>query len=179
MGEVGKFKELLESEIKVLKSCECHNIIKLYDMKKTANNYYLVLEYCNEGDLDSYVKKRRFLTEEEAIEILCEVINGFRHLYNHKILHRDLKLANILRHDGVTKIADFGFSKMLGPEALAETMLGSPLNMAPEVLNNQEYSNKADIYSLGVCYYWMLFGKYPSPHAGRPTTPRTSTNSKS
>lgn len=40
-------------------------------MKKTSNNYYLVLEYCNEGDLDAYVKKRRFLTEEEAVEILC------------------------------------------------------------------------------------------------------------
>jgi serine/threonine protein kinase len=46
-------------------------------------------------------------------------------------LHRDLKLANILRHDGVTKIADFGFSKILGESALTETMLGSPLNMAP------------------------------------------------
>ena len=98
---------MLESEIKVLKSCESHNIIKLYDMKKTSNNYYLVLEYCNDGDL----------TEEEAIEILCEIINGFHHLFNHKILHRDLKLANILRHDGVTKIADFGFSKILGEDS--------------------------------------------------------------
>lgn len=94
------------------------------------------------------------------MEILCECINGFHHLFQHNILHRDLKLANILRHDGVTKIADFGFSKMMGSDALAETMLGSPLNMAPEVLNNLEYSNKADLYSLGVCYYWMLFGKY-------------------
>lgn len=88
-------------------------------MKKTGNNYYLVLEYCNEGDLDMYVKKRKFLTEEESIEILCECINGFHHLYKNKILHRDLKLANILRHDGMTKIADFGFSKMLGGEHLA------------------------------------------------------------
>ena len=51
---------------------------------------------------------------------------------------------------------------MMGSDALAETMLGSPLNMAPEVLNNLEYSNKADLYSLGVCYYWMLFGRYRS-----------------
>ena len=94
-------------------------------MKKTSNNYYLILEFCNDGDLDTYVKKRKFLTEEESI-----------HLFKNHILHRDLKLANILRHDGVTKIADFGFSKMLGSEVLAETMLGSPLNMAPEVLNN-------------------------------------------
>lgn len=50
---------------------------------------------------------------------------------------------------------------MLGEEILTETMLGSPLNMAPEVLNNLEYSNKADMYSLGVCFYWMLFGRPP------------------
>ena len=55
-------------------------------------------------------------------------------------------------------------------------MLGSPLNMAPEVLNNLEYSNKADVYSLGVCYYWMLFGRYTTLDTGRPTTPRTSTS---
>lgn len=72
------------------------------------------MEFCNDGDLDAYVKKKRFLVEEEAVEILCELINGFKHLYNHNIIHRDLKLANILRHDGVTKIADFGFSKILG-----------------------------------------------------------------
>jgi serine/threonine protein kinase len=100
-------------------------------MKKTSNNYYLILEYCNDGDLDAYVKKRKYLTEEESIEILCEIINAFHHLFQHKILHRDLKLANILRHDGVTKIADFGFSKILGEDNLTETMLGSPLNMAP------------------------------------------------
>lgn len=55
-------------------------------------------------------------------------------------------------------------------------MLGSPLNMAPEVLNNLEYSNKADMYSLGVCYYWMLFGRYWLKDVGPLTTPRTSTN---
>lgn len=119
------------------------------------------MEYCNEGDLDAYIKKRKYITEDEAINIMCELIHGFQHLYKHKILHRDLKLANILRHEGVTKIADFGFSKILGEEDLAATMLGSPLNMAPEVLQNMEYSNKADIYSLGVCYYWMLYGRPP------------------
>jgi serine/threonine-protein kinase ULK2 len=45
---------------------------------------------------------------------MCELIHGFHHLYKHKIIHRDLKLANILRHDGIVKIADFGFSKVLG-----------------------------------------------------------------
>lgn len=88
-------------------------------MKKTSNNFYLIMEFCNDGDMDTYLKKRKYLTEDEAVEVLCELINGFKHLYKHNILHRDLKLANILRHDGVIKIADFGFSKILGEECLA------------------------------------------------------------
>lgn len=59
--------ELLENEIKVLKTCDNPNIIKLYDIKKTANNFYLILEYCNEGDLMAYLKKKKNLSEEEAI----------------------------------------------------------------------------------------------------------------
>ena len=53
---LGKFNELLENEIKVLRTCNNENIIKLYDIKKTANNFYLILEYCNEGDLNEYLK---------------------------------------------------------------------------------------------------------------------------
>lgn len=63
----GKFSELLENEIKVLKSCDNPNIIKLYDLKKTANNFYLILEYCNEGDLMVYLKQKKSLPEDEAV----------------------------------------------------------------------------------------------------------------
>lgn len=76
-------------------------------------------------------------------------------------MHRDFKLANILKHDGNIKIADFGFSKLLGNDNMASTMLGSPLNMAPEVLNGQDYTNKADIWSIGTVFYELLFGKPP------------------
>lgn len=71
------------------------------------------MEYCNGGDLDAYVKKRKYIEEDEAISMFCELLHGFEHLYKHKILHRDLKLANILINDGSVKIADFGFSKIL------------------------------------------------------------------
>jgi serine/threonine-protein kinase ULK/ATG1 len=57
-------------------------------------------------------------------------------------MHRDLKLANILRHNASIKIADFGFSKLLSNDNYTSTMLGSPLNMAPEILNGEEYNNK-------------------------------------
>lgn len=66
----GKFNELLENEIKVLRTCNNENIIKLYDIKKTANNFYLILEFCNEGDLSEYLKQKGYLTEDEAVEFL-------------------------------------------------------------------------------------------------------------
>ncbi len=130
----GKFYELLENEIKVLRACDNENIIKLYEIKKTQNNIYLMIEYCNEGDLFQLLKKRQKLTEEEVIEILIQLLNAFKTLIEKKVMHRDLKLANILLHNGAVKVADFGFSKILSEEAWTATMLGSPLNMAPEIL---------------------------------------------
>jgi serine/threonine-protein kinase ULK/ATG1 len=179
----GKFTELLETEIKVLRTCDNENITKLYDLKKTSNNFYLILEYCNEGyffrindrDLMDYLKKKKRLTEDEASEFLIQILNCFKTLVKNKILHRyiynilefrDFKLANILKHNGSLKIADFGFAKLLGNQSMANTMLGSPLNMAPEVLliflskvlNGSLYNNKADIWSIGIVFYELLFG---------------------
>ena len=88
-----------------------------------------------------------------AIDYLVQILNAFKTLVDNNIMHRDFKLANILLHDGTIKIADFGFAKILGNEQLTTTMLGSPLNMAPEVLAGKEYNNKADIWSIGTCLY--------------------------
>lgn len=88
------------------------------------------------------------------------MLNAFKTLVKNKIMHRDFKLANILIHDGEIKIADFGFSKLLNNEEFTETMLGSPLNMAPEVLGGTQYNTKADIWSIGTCFYELLFGTY-------------------
>eukprot|EP01017_Pseudomicrothorax_dubius_P008231 TRINITY_DN12683_c0_g1_i3.p1 TRINITY_DN12683_c0_g1~~TRINITY_DN12683_c0_g1_i3.p1 ORF type:complete len:491 (-),score=97.72 TRINITY_DN12683_c0_g1_i3:111-1523(-) len=78
------------------------------------------------------------------------------------ILHRDLKPSNILIHEGVIKVADFGFCKaMKGPLDLTQTMVGSPIYMAPEILKGHSYSTKADMWSLGVVFYELLFGVCP------------------
>jgi serine/threonine-protein kinase ULK/ATG1 len=91
----------------------------------------VVTEYCEGGDLHTFLKSRGSIPEVDALKVMMEVLEGFKALRFHKVLHRDLKLANILLKEGHIKIADFGFSK-ISEEAI--TVLGSPLNMAPEVL---------------------------------------------
>lgn len=96
------------------------------------------------------------------MEYFVQILNAFKTLVENNIMHRDLKLANILKHDGTIKIADFGFAKILGDSHITKTMLGSPLNMAPEVLAANEYTNKADIWSIGTCFYEVGFFKASS-----------------
>lgn len=87
-------------------------------------------------------------------------MNGFKILHENKIMHRDVKLANIFLNDDVVVIGDFGFAK-LGD--IAFTNLGTPVTMAPELLlkSNVRYNSKADLWSIGVCFYHMIFGFLP------------------
>ena len=87
------------------------HIIKFIEMLRTVNNYYLVYEYCNGGTLGDYLKRKKKLKEPEALHIFSQIKDAFACLAVDNILHRDLKPTNILFHDGVIKIADFGFCK--------------------------------------------------------------------
>ena len=104
-------------------------------MLKTCNNFYFVYEFCNGGSLDVLLKKEGPLPEKKAVEFLRQILDAFRLLSKNNIMHRDLKPDNILIHNGSLKLADFGFCKPLEHKNdLAQTMLGSPIYMAPEVL---------------------------------------------
>jgi serine/threonine-protein kinase ULK/ATG1 len=157
-----KLRRLFDTEMAVMSKIKHPNILHLYEYLETTNNYYLVIDYCNNGDIENHVKKNQCLGEQESVYFLMQIMNGFKELHKHKIMHRDFKLANIFLNDDSVIIGDFGFAK--SGSDMATTKLGSPITMAPELLNggsHVRYTNKADLWSVGVCFYQMIFGKPP------------------
>ncbi len=181
-----KAKKYLDNEIGILKDIKHPNIVKLYDVKETSQFYYLVTEYCNGGGLsdclEQYQEKHNKAFPEEIVQYLMkQIVSALRYLHNKTILHRDIKLDNILVHfeneedrrnknmlKAKVKMIDFGFARYLKKEELAYSTLGSPINMDPGILrklnkmahsNEYGYDEKADIWSLGTICYEMLIGK--------------------
>lgn len=136
------------------------NIVRFIETLKTPNNFYFVYEYCNGGTLESLLQKKKMLKEEEALVVFRQLLEAFKELNKNNIMHRDLKPDNIFFSEGKVKLGDFGFCKMLEMN-MAQTMLGSPIYMAPEILKEEIYTLKADIWSLGVVLFEMLFGYCP------------------
>ena len=180
-----KAKKYIDNEIKILKSIDHENIIKLYDQLETSQYYFLVTEYCNGGGLsdclDYHINQYHKPFSEEVVQYLMrQIVSGIRYLHSKHILHRDIKLDNILvKFDteedkqkknmlkAKVKIIDFGFARYLDPKELAFSTLGSPINMEPGILRklnkmensrNYGYDEKADIWSLGTICYEMLIG---------------------
>ena len=114
------------------------------------------MEYCKDGDLKKYLKKREKegLLEQEVILTMRQIVKGYHSLAKNNTIHRDLKPANILINNGLFKICDFGFSKVIKDPSMAnKTCVGSPIYMAPQILDKKDYSAKCDIWSLGIIFY--------------------------
>jgi serine/threonine protein kinase len=111
------------------------NIMHLFDFMESSNNYYLVMQYCNKGDIEHYLSKqpKNWLPEKEALYFLKQIMNGFQVLRKHQVMHRDFKLANIFLNDETLVIGDFGFAR--AGQEMARTNLGTPLTKAPELHN--------------------------------------------
>ena len=179
-------KKYLDNEINILKEINHPNIIKLYEVKETTQFSYLLMELCNGGGLSDcleyYQKKyKKPFTEEIVQYLMKQIVSGINYLHKKNILHRDIKLDNILVNfdsdedkrnrnmlKAKVKIIDFGFARHLEPDKLAYSTLGSPINMDPGILRklnkmensrNYGYDQKADIWSLGTICYEMLIGK--------------------
>ncbi|CAD8047842.1 unnamed protein product [Paramecium primaurelia] len=151
----------LLNEIRSMKQLNHKNIVKFLDFYETQNNFYIISEFCNGGDLRDIIKRGK-LDSLSVINILKQILNGYHQLYQNSIIHRDLKPANILLHQGIPKIADFGFAKKIDFENdLMTSIAGTPLYMAPQVILRQPYTSKCDIWSLGMILYELLFQKPP------------------
>uniref|UniRef100_A0A096LXH7 non-specific serine/threonine protein kinase n=1 Tax=Poecilia formosa TaxID=48698 RepID=A0A096LXH7_POEFO len=168
---LGKSQTLLGKEIKILKELKHENIVALLDFQETASSVYLVMEYCNGGDLADYLHSKGTLSEDTIRVFLQQIAGAMKVLQTKGIIHRDLKPQNILlsyppgrkSHSNNTciKIADFGFARYLQNNMMAATLCGSPMYMAPEVIMSQNYDAKADLWSIGTIVFQCLTGKAP------------------
>ena len=182
-----RYKKYINNEIFILKNIKNDYIIKFYEIIMDTNYIHLVFEYCNGGDLDKCLKKQlelhnKSFSQEVVQHIMRQVIAGFVYLHSSRILHRDIKLENILVQfpteedkenlnmmKAQCKIIDFGFACRISKSGLQYSTLGSPINMDPIILKKLNstgrksrqlgYDQKADIWSLGTICYEMLIGK--------------------
>lgn len=159
----------LEREIQVLLKVDHPNCIKLYDVYITPRKVYIVTELVSGGELLDRVTERGNYTEKEASAIIRQILKGVGYLHSHGIVHRDLKLENMIfqtdKDDSLIKIADFGLSKFFQAGTVLSTMCGSPQYVAPEVLGvgdgGSEYSPAVDMWSVGVVLFILISGYSP------------------
>jgi serine/threonine protein kinase len=157
-------KKKLVHEIEILKKLKHESHIKLLETFQTATHICIVLELCPGGDLLSYVRKRRKLSELQAKYIFKQIIQGLHYLESVNIVHRDIKLENILLDGfGRVKIGDFGVSvKIDGPNAVLFEQCGTPAYIAPEIVLEHGYLGlQADVWSSGICLFAMVYGNVP------------------
>ena len=156
----------IQREIAILKIVRHKNIIKLYELMETPNKIYLVMEYCNGGELFDYIVSKQHLTERQACRFFQEIINSVEYLHSLNIVHRDLKPENLLLdkvNNKITlKLIDFGISNCYSPEKLLTTPCGTASYAPPEMHRGEEYYGLlSDVWSAGVVLYAMAFGYLP------------------
>lgn len=109
------------------------------------------MEYASNGTLFSHLKKIKKFNEEKTAKVVKDICRGVKHLHDHEIIHRDLKLENVLMIEEIAKIGDFGCA--VYSCCMRKSKIGSPAYLSPEQLNHNFYSNKIDIWSIGIMTY--------------------------
>ena len=167
---IEKFKHKMKKiqyETELMKRFNHKNITKILEVFNDEEYMLIIMEYINGGNLFSFVKKRRKLSEKMAKFLFRQIILGIQHIHSKNVVHRDIKLENILiDFDNNVKICDFGIGKVLENEdELLYDKCGTPMYMAPEIiLANDDNGYKGfpvDIWSSGITLYIMLSGSLP------------------
>ena len=160
----------LSMEIKNMKIVEKNNnqnTVKFYECFETEDEFVIIMELCDENLLNYKSNNRQDFKSKEIKEFLNQLNNSFKIMNEYKIVHRDLKLENILvkkdsRNNIIFKISDYGLSKqLLTISQNIMSKVGTLKYKAPEIINNEKYSQKCDLWSLGIIIYILYFNKFP------------------
>ena len=166
-----KEKEQIVSEVNILRELKHPNIVRYYDriIDKKHSRIYIIMEYCEGGDLNQLIKRCKksgeYIAEDIIWKIFTQVLLAIHVIHNHKegkILHRDIKPSNIfLDKDNNVKLGDFGLSRELSDQSkFAYSHVGTPYYMSPEQIDETKYNEKSDIWSLG-CFLYELTTFHP------------------
>lgn len=151
-------------EIDILKSASTvPQIVRLLEVFENKTYVFLVMVYAKGGDLLRYIKNKTRLCEDEARDMFLKILTGVCGLHSRKILHRDIKLDNILLDEhNEPAICDFGVSRRMTDGEVIHEQCGTPAYIAPEIITGDGYSGlKADVWSMGIMLFAMLIGKMP------------------
>ncbi|KAJ6649758.1 Ovarian-specific serine/threonine-protein kinase Lok [Pseudolycoriella hygida] len=165
--------ERIHREVDIMRSLNHRNIIRCYDIIMKPNAVYMFLQFMEGGDLLHRIQREKYLTVDTSKFYFQQLCQAVKYLHDQNITHRDIKPDNILllnNEDRTNlKLSDFGLSKLLQENSLLQTMCGTPLYVSPEILvtaGRGTYTNKVDIWSLGVVLYAMLSGHLPFCNEG-------------
>lgn len=164
--------QLATREVMLLKKVQHEHIIRLKEVFEIQQKIYLVMELCERGELSMLIRNRGTLSEDEARIVMHRLISAIAYLHKQGLVHRDLKLENILlsnnpndpADDFYIKVTDFGLSiKKAGNTAddMMDEFCGTPMYMAPEILENKTYSEKCDVWAMGISMCILLTGVPP------------------
>ena len=159
----------IKNEINILKKLDHPNIVKIIEFYSAPKAYYIITDFCSCGELYNQIKNQ--YSENQLAVLFYQVLSGLYYLHSNNIVHRDLKLENILiseiEKDKVTnekyfwvKIIDFGTAKIFEKNKSEKAVVGSSYYIAPEVLH-KHYNEKCDTWSVGVILYMLIVGRAP------------------
>lgn len=163
--KTGKAKEdrLFRLETSIHSSVTHPNIVKYNGHFENAENYYIILEYCNSKTLLDLFRKTREFSLNEITGITLQLIDAVSYLHSRNIIHGDIKLGNIFMHDILqVKLGDFGLATQLrSSDEIIRSIRGTPNYMAPEILNGNGYSFSVDIWAICVVLFALVYKKMP------------------
>ncbi|XP_069388796.1 serine/threonine-protein kinase Nek5 isoform X2 [Paralichthys olivaceus] len=159
-------KEASKKEVTLLSKMRHPNIVSFSASFEERGSLYIVMEYCDGGDMMKKINMQRGVpfTEEQIISWFVQISLGLKHIHDRKILHRDVKTQNIFLSNGgmKVKLGDFGIARMLNNTMeLARTCVGTPHYLSPEICESRPYNNKTDIWSLGCVLYELCTRRHP------------------